>query len=167
MRVNKLEFLKKKIIKTLDVDFDRKLAYWRFKEDKIVFTNGCFDILHKGHIEYLAKAANLGDVLIVGLNSDESVRRLKGEDRPVLDEESRAMALASIGFVDNVVIFDEDTPYELIKKIQPDVLVKGADYNEDDIVGADIVKAKGGEIKTIEFVDGYSTSKIIDKIKSY
>lgn len=167
MRVNKLEFLKKKIIKTLDVDFDRKLAYWRFKEDKIVFTNGCFDILHKGHIEYLAKAANLGDVLIVGLNSDESVRRLKGENRPVLDEESRAMALASIGFVDNVVIFDEDTPYELIKKIQPDVLVKGADYNEDDIVGADIVKAKGGEIKTIEFVDGYSTSKIIDKIKSY
>ena len=167
MRVNKLEFLKKKIIKTLDVDFDRKLAYWRFKEDKIVFTNGCFDILHKGHIEYLAKAANLGDVLIVGLNSDESVRRLKGENRPVLNEESRAMALAAIGFVDNVVIFDEDTPYELIKKIQPDVLVKGADYNEDDIVGADIVKAKGGEIKTIEFVDGYSTSKIIDKIKSY
>lgn len=162
-----MEFLKKKIIKTLDVDFDRKLAYWRFKEDKIVFTNGCFDILHKGHIEYLAKAANLGDVLIVGLNSDESVRRLKGENRPVLNEESRAMALAAIGFVDNVVIFDEDTPYELIKKIQPDVLVKGADYNEDDIVGADIVKAKGGEIKTIEFVDGYSTSKIIDKIKSY
>ena len=167
MRVNKLEFLKKKIIKTLDIEFDRKLAYWRFKEDKIVFTNGCFDILHKGHIEYLAKAANLGDVLIIGLNSDESVKRLKGENRPVLDEESRAMALAAIGFVDNVVIFDEDTPYELIKKIQPDVLVKGADYNEDDIVGADIVKAKGGEIKTIEFVDGYSTSKIIDKIKSF
>ncbi len=162
-----MEFLKKKIIKTLDIEFDRKLAYWRFKEDKIVFTNGCFDILHKGHIEYLAKAANLGDVLIIGLNSDESVRRLKGENRPVLDEESRAMALAAIGFVDNVVIFDEDTPYELIKKIQPDVLVKGADYNEDDIVGADIVKAKGGEIKTIEFVDGYSTSKIIDKIKSF
>ena len=167
MRVNKLEFLKKKIIKTLDIEFDRKLAYWRFKEEKIVFTNGCFDILHKGHIEYLAKAANLGDVLIIGLNSDESVKRLKGENRPVLDEESRAMALAAIGFVDNVVIFDEDTPYELIKKIQPDVLVKGADYNEDDIVGADIVKAKGGEIKTIEFVEGYSTSKIIDKIKSF
>ena len=167
MRVNKLEFLKKKIIKTLDIEFDRKLAYWRFKEDKIVFTNGCFDILHKGHIEYLAKAANLGDVLIIGLNSDESVKRLKGENRPVLDEESRAMALAAIGFVDNVVIFDEDTPYELIKKIQPDVLVKGADYNENDIVGADIVKAKGGEIKTIEFVEGYSTSKIIDKIKSF
>ena len=106
-------------------------------------------------------------MLIIGLNSDESVKRLKGENRPVLDEESRAMALASIGFVDNVVIFDEDTPYELIKKIQPDVLVKGADYKEDDIVGADIVKAKGGEIKTIEFVDGYSTSKIIDKIKSF
>ncbi len=164
MRVNKLEFLKSKIYKNPGIEFDRKLAYWNFKKDKVVFTNGCFDILHRGHVEYLAKAANLGDVLVVGLNSDDSVSRLKGAGRPVLDEESRAMALAAMGFVDLVVIFEEDTPYELIKKVQPDVLVKGADYKEEDIVGYDIVKAKGGEIVTIDFVQGYSTSSIINKV---
>ena len=166
MRVNKLEFLKNKIYKEQNVDFERQLAYWNFKNEKIVFTNGCFDILHKGHIEYLAKAANLGDVMIVGLNSDKSVKTLKGEGRPVLDEDTRAMALASMSFVDMVVVFDENTPYELIKTIKPDVLVKGSDYKEEDIVGYDIVKAKGGEIITIDLVPGYSTSSIIKKIKS-
>jgi rfaE bifunctional protein nucleotidyltransferase chain/domain len=129
---------------------------------KIVFTNGCFDILHRGHVEYLQKAKTFGDKLVVGLNSDASVRRLKGETRPIQDEKSRKIILEALRFVDEVIIFDEDTPYELIKKIQPDVLVKGADYKPEDIVGYDIVKAKGGEVRTVEFVDGHSTSKIVN-----
>ncbi len=141
----------------------RNLNIYRFQDKKIVFTNGCFDILHRGHVEYLAQAAGLGDILIIGLNSDSSVRRLKGENRPVQDEEGRAMVLAGLGFVSHVVLFDEDTPYELIKEIKPDILVKGSDYKEDDIVGADVVKAKGGKVVTIDFIDGYSTSKIIEK----
>ena len=131
---------------------------------KIVFTNGCFDILHRGHVEYLQKAKTFGDRLIVGLNSDASVRRLKGETRPIQDQESRKIILEALRCVDEVIIFDEDTPYELIKKIQPDILVKGADYSPEDIVGYDIVKAKGGEVRTVEFVEGHSTSKIIISI---
>ena len=129
---------------------------------KIVFTNGCFDILHRGHVEYLQKAKTFGDKLVVGLNSDASVRRLKGTSRPIQDQESRKTILEALRCVDEVIIFDEDTPYELIKKIQPDVLVKGADYKPDDIVGYDIVKAKGGEIRTVEFVEGHSTSRIVE-----
>ena len=139
-----------------------RIAMWRLLNNKIVFTNGCFDILHRGHIEYLSQARDNGDVLIIGLNSDASVRRIKGEGRPVLDEMSRALVLASLRFVDGVVLFDEDTPFELIKLVQPDVLVKGGDYTEKTIIGADIVKANGGQVVVIPLVEGYSTSKILN-----
>ncbi|MGN0032711.1 MAG: D-glycero-beta-D-manno-heptose 1-phosphate adenylyltransferase [Candidatus Limimorpha sp.] len=130
---------------------------------KIVFSNGCFDILHRGHVEYLSQAADFGDVLLIGLNTDASVRRLKGESRPINDENARAVVLAGLEFVSAVVLFDEDTPYNLIKKVQPDVLVKGSDYRPENIVGYDIVTAKGGKVKTIDFVEGYSTTKTIEK----
>jgi D-glycero-beta-D-manno-heptose 1-phosphate adenylyltransferase len=143
----------------------RLLAYWNFRNKKIVFTNGCFDIMHLGHIDYLSKAADLGDVLIIGMNSDKSVHCIKGNDRPINNEEGRARLLAALGFTSCVVLFDEETPYELIKFIRPDVLVKGSDYAPENIVGYDIVKEKGGEIVTIDFIDGYSTSSIIEKIK--
>jgi rfaE bifunctional protein nucleotidyltransferase chain/domain len=139
-----------------------RLAMWRLLNNKIVFTNGCFDILHRGHIEYLSQANDLGTVLIIGLNSDASVKRIKGEGRPVQDESSRALLLASLRFVDAVVLFDEDTPLELIKFVEPDVLVKGGDYTEETIVGADVVKARGGEIVTVPLVEGYSTSLILN-----
>ena len=136
-----------------------------FSTNKIVFTNGCFDLLHRGHIEYLSKAADFGELLIIGLNTDASVSRLKGSHRPIQDESSRAHIMAALEFVDLVIYFDEDTPYDLIKIVQPDILVKGADYKAEDIVGYDIVTAKGGQVKTIDFLDGYSTSAIENKIK--
>ncbi len=160
--MNKFELVTRKIV-DFEV-FKQELAYWRFRNHKIVFTNGCFDVLHRGHIEYLAQAASKGDVMVIGLNTDNSVRKLKGENRPVQDEKSRAAILASLQFVDKVILFDEETPYSLIEKIQPDVLVKGADYKPEEIVGYDIVKAKGGEIISIDIVEGYSTSSILDKI---
>ncbi len=135
------------------------------KDEKVVFTNGCFDILHRGHVEYLNKAADCGDTLVLGLNSDSSVRRLKGESRPINDELSRAIVLSGLGAIKHIILFEEDTPYELIKAVQPDVLVKGADYNPEDIVGYDIVKAKGGEVVTISFVEGFSTTSTINKMK--
>ena len=131
---------------------------------KIVFTNGCFDIIHRGHIELLSKAADMGDKLIVGLNTDQSVKRLKGDNRPVQDEISRAMIMASFSFVDLVVLFEEDTPYELIREVQPDILVKGGDYKAEDIVGYDIVTAGNGKVITINFVEGYSTTSIVRKM---
>ena len=134
------------------------------KDKKIVFTNGCFDILHVGHKRYLQQAATLGDILIVGVNSDASVKRLKGPQRPVNNEQDRAEMLSALGFIDYVTIFDEDTPYELIKKIQPDVLVKGGDYKPDEVVGKDIVEARGGKLELISFVEGKSTTNIINKI---
>ncbi len=140
------------------------LGQWRFKQEKIVFTNGCFDILHKGHIDYLTKAAALGSKMIVGLNTDASVKRLKGENRPVNPEEARAQVLAALVFTDKIVLFDEDTPIEIIQYIQPDVLVKGNDYKVNEIVGYDIVKAKGGEIITIELTEDYSTTNILKKL---
>ena len=147
--------------------FVHKLNLWRFFGKKIVFTNGCFDILHRGHVDYLSKARDLGDVLVVGINSDASVKRLnKAPERPINTEQTRAFIMASLLLTDAVVIFDEDTPYELIKIVQPDVLVKGSDYKPEDIVGADIVKAKGGEVVTIELTQGFSTTGLIDKIKS-
>ena len=158
-----LPYIKNKIARTQE-EASRTLSLWRFKDEKIVFTNGCFDILHRGHIEYLAQAANLGTKLIIGLNSDASVKRLKGENRPVNDENARALALASLIFVDEVILFDSDTPYDLIYYFQPDVLVKGGDYNPEEIVGYDIVKAKNGKIITIDFVEGYSTTSILNKI---
>jgi len=134
-------------------------------QGKVVFTNGCFDILHRGHITYLAQARQMGDLLVVGLNSDASVRRLKGPARPVNDEQSRALLLAALEMVDYVVLFEEDTPYNLILKVKPDLLVKGGDYAIDNIVGADFVKQRGGEVRTIPFVQGFSSSSIIDHLK--
>lgn len=146
-------------------DLEAKLRAWRSAQKTIVFTNGCFDILHRGHVEYLAQAADLGDVLVVGLNTDASVKRLKGESRPVNDEQSRALLLSALQFVDAVVLFDDDTPYELIKQVQPDVLVKGNDYKPEEIVGYDIVTAKGGKVLTINLVEGFSTTNIIKRMK--
>ncbi len=159
-----LELVERKII-TRD-KLKNLRAIWNLKDKKVVFTNGCFDIVHRGHVEYLAQAHALGTTLVVGVNTDASVRRLKGPARPVQDEVARAMVLASMQFVSYVVLFDEDTPYELIKEVQPDILVKGADYKPEDIVGYDIVKAKGGEVVTIPFVEGYSTSGVIAKLQS-
>ncbi len=133
--------------------------------EKVVFTNGCFDILHIGHIRYLQEAAKLGDILVIGLNSDASVKRLKGDERPVNCEADRAELLSALGFIDYVVVFDEDTPYELISVIQPDVLVKGGDYAPDEVVGKDIVERNGGKLVILPFVDGKSTTGIINKIK--
>lgn len=158
-----LKLLQSKII--TDDNLNALLTYWRLKDEKIVFTNGCFDLLHRGHIEYLARAASLGSILVVGMNSDASVRRLKGDQRPVQDEYSRALLTTSLRFVTGVKLFDEDTPYELIRRIVPDVLVKGGDYKEEDIVGGDVVKSNGGEIVTIDFTEGYSTSGLIEKIR--
>jgi rfaE bifunctional protein nucleotidyltransferase chain/domain len=161
--MDKLKFIQSKII---DVNnLDAQLAFWRFKNYKIVFTNGCFDIIHRGHIEYLAQAASYGDILILGLNTDNSVRRIKGETRPVQDEYARAITLAALQFVNAVVLFDDETPHNLINKVQPDILIKGSDYKPESIVGYDIVKAKGGEVVTIDFIDGYSTTRIIEKLK--
>ncbi|MGQ1787922.1 D-glycero-beta-D-manno-heptose 1-phosphate adenylyltransferase [Saccharicrinis sp. GN24d3] len=137
---------------------------WQLDSEKVVFTNGCFDIVHRGHVEYLAKAAEKGNRLLLGLNTDSSVSRIKGPARPIVDQESRAIVLAAFEFIDLIVFFDEDTPYELIKTVQPDVLVKGADYKVEDIVGYDIVSGRGGSVETITFVDGFSTTDIIDKI---
>ena len=131
------------------------LSSWREQGEQIVFTNGCFDIIHRGHVDYLARAAALGNKMIIGLNTDNSIRRIKGDSRPITDEYSRAFVLAGFAFVDAVIFFDEDTPYNLIQDIQPDILVKGSDYKEEDIVGADIVKARGGRIITMEFVPGF------------
>ncbi|HNW97212.1 MAG TPA: D-glycero-beta-D-manno-heptose 1-phosphate adenylyltransferase [Bacteroidales bacterium] len=147
------------------IKLKRHLAFWKFKNQSIVFTNGCFDIIHLGHIDYLSKAADNGNILIIGLNTDKSVKNIKGEKRPINNEETRALFLASLFFVDAVVLFDEDTPYELIKTITPDILIKGSDYKAEEIVGNDIVKSKGGKIITIDFLEGYSTTSIIEKIK--
>ena len=140
---------------------EEKLNLWRKEGKTIVFSNGCFDILHRGHVEYLSKAADLGDVLIIGLNTDASVKRIKGPSRPVNDEKARAVVLAALEFVDAIMFFDEDTPYNLIKNVQPDVLVKGKDYKAEDIVGYDIVTNKGGKVETIELVEGFSTTNIL------
>ncbi|MCF8261441.1 MAG: D-glycero-beta-D-manno-heptose 1-phosphate adenylyltransferase [Melioribacteraceae bacterium] len=131
---------------------------------KVVFTNGCFDILHAGHVDYLIKAKNAGDVLVVALNTDASVKRIKGENRPVVPENQRAFIMANLKPVDYVTFFDEETPHNVIAKLIPNVLIKGADWNLDNIVGKDIVEENGGEVKTIEFVTNQSTSQIIEKI---
>src|SRR5476651_76002 len=142
-----------------------KRAEWKSEGKKVVFTNGVFDLLHIGHITYMAKASELGDKLIIGLNADSSVKRIKGEDRPVNDQNSRALLLAALFFVDAIVVFEEDTPHQLISTLLPGVLVKGADYAIENIVGGKEVIANGGEVKTITFVDGYSSTSIIKRIK--
>ena len=147
-------------------DLAPKVKEWNTQGKKIVFTNGVFDLVHPGHIAYLNEAANLGDVLIVGLNSDQSVKRLKGESRPVNDEFSRSQLLAALFFVDAVLLFNEDTPIKLINAISPDILVKGGDYQIATIVGAKETLARGGEVKVLHFLPGYSSTAIINKIKN-
>ena len=138
---------------------------WKKAGYKVVFTNGCFDIVHLGHIDYLEKAAALGSKLIVGLNTDTSVTQLKGPSRPINEEYARSRMLAAFAFVDAVVLFADDTPLELIEQLTPDILVKGNDYAIDDIVGAKHVMANGGEVKTVDLVAGFSTTNLIDKIQ--
>lgn len=157
-------------------DIQAKVGDWAFAQKtvknwqnqglEVVFTNGCFDILHYGHLHYLAEARQLGDKLVVGLNGTDSVSRLKGEHRPIQDEQTRLFMLASLQFVDLVVVFEQDTPAELIQYLEPDLLVKGGDYKIKEIVGAETVLAKGGQVKTLDFVSGYSTTNIEKKIKN-
>jgi rfaE bifunctional protein nucleotidyltransferase chain/domain len=163
-RSSNLDLLRSKILSNEELLL--QLSRWRLLSQRIVFTNGCFDILHLGHIDYLAKASDAGDVLIVGVNSDASTAALKGPSRPINNQNQRTQILASIQFIDAVVIFEEPTPYQLISTVQPDVLIKGADYKVEEIVGYDIVKAKNGIVKTIDFLPGYSTTLIEDKIRS-
>jgi len=145
-------------------DFKAVLDQWKIAGQTIVFTNGCFDLVHRGHIDSLAKAADFGDRLIVGLNSDISVRLLKGENRPLIDQQSRAVMLASLLMVDAVILFSDETPYELIRSILPDVLVKGAEYRIEEIAGFDVVLASGGRVERIGLTQGFSTSDLIQKI---
>lgn len=160
-------------IKTLS-EAAEQVRLWKSNGEKVVFTNGCFDILHKGHVTYLAQAADFGTKLVVALNTDASVKRLgKGDERPVNPETARCVVMAALGFVDAVVVFDEDTPLESILVLQPDVLVKGADYDAEEtnpeskkyIVGSAEVRANGGTVKTVELVQGFSTTEIISKLK--
>lgn len=141
-----------------------QIKKWQNNDEKVVFTNGCFDVLHAGHIKYLFKAKSLGDHLVIGLNTDSSVRIFKGKNRPLQDEQDRALILAALEAVDLVVLFDEDTPLEIITFLKPDILVKGSDYTIDNIVGAKEIVQWGGKVETIEFVNGKSTSLIIEKM---
>lgn len=155
------------LIKSKIYSLDKFLALrrvWKFQEEELVFTNGCFDILHLGHVEYLAKAAYLGKHMVVGLNTDASIKRIKGPSRPLQDEQTRQMVMASLHFVDAVVLFDDDTPYELIKAIVPDILVKGSDYKAESIIGYDIVIQNGGSVQTIDLTEGYSTTNVVNKM---
>ena len=157
-----------------NIDIERKIVgrdffienTYKLHRQKVVFTNGCFDVLHFGHVHYLLEAKKLGDILVVGLNSDDSVRRLKGPSRPINGEKERAFVLAALSCVDYVVLFEEDTPGNLIKTVQPDVLVKGGDYQLENIVGADFVMQNGGTVTTIPFVEGYSSTHILEQLKT-
>ncbi|MEX8549130.1 MAG: D-glycero-beta-D-manno-heptose 1-phosphate adenylyltransferase [Mucilaginibacter sp.] len=161
--LDKLAVIKKKVL-NLD-QLQNALVTWRLMSQKIVFTNGCFDILHPGHVISLAGAASFGNRLIVGVNSDASTKRLKGANRPVQNEEGRALLLASMHFIDAVIIFDEDTPEKLIRAVSPDVLVKGGDYRVEDIAGADWVISHGGKVELINYLNNSSSTNIIQKIK--
>ena len=159
-----LNTLKKKIYSSEEiVSVSRS---WKNEGKKIVFTNGCFDLVHSAHITVLAKSAELGDKLIVGLNSDESIKKIKGPKRPIIKEDSRAILLASLSFIDAVVLFSEETPYTLISQLFPDILAKGGDYKESEIAGSNIVRENGGEVIIIPFIDGFSSTNIIKKIKN-
>jgi D-glycero-beta-D-manno-heptose 1-phosphate adenylyltransferase len=170
--MGRLQTIQAKIVTVAEAR--QRIAMWHLKEHTVVFTNGCFDILHTGHVTYLAEAASLGSKLIVAINTDASVKRLgKGADRPINSEASRAFVLAGLGFIDLVVLFNNDTPLEVIKELLPDVLVKGADYDSKErnplskryIVGADIVSENGGRVEAIALVEGFSTTAIIDRMK--
>jgi rfaE bifunctional protein nucleotidyltransferase chain/domain len=160
----KAENFKNKIIEFNKIEnISRRI---RHGKKTIVTTNGCFDILHLGHVEYLQQASALGDVLIVGINSQDSVRRIKGRDRPITSEQGRISVVAALGFVDFCVLFNEDTPVELLKRIKPDIHVKGGDYSSDDLIEKKVIEDNGGVIKILPLVDGYSTTNIIEKLKS-
>lgn len=146
-------------------EIQQKIGSYPAIGQRVVFTNGCFDLVHRGHIDYLSRARELGDCLVVGLNSDASVRRLKGPERPINNEQDRALLLAAFSFVDHVILFEEDTPYNLIQRVQPDILVKGGDYVVENIVGYDIVTARGGQVLTLPFIDGFSTTNIVEKLR--
>lgn len=161
--MNHLAFVEQKIKSLQDLVHLRNV--WRFKEEPVVFTNGCFDLMHKGHIHSLSQAASFGKHLIVGVNSDYSIRRIKKAGRPIQDEHSRTLVLAAFSFVDTVMLFDEDTPQHLIHVLMPDVLVKGGDYSIDTIVGAKEVLANGGRVEIIPLIKGYSTTAIEARIK--
>lgn len=161
--MSNLDLIKSKIYDIKELE--RFLYLAKYEKKKIVFTNGCFDILHLGHVEYLSKAKDLGDILIIGVNSDTSPYWLtKGPDRPINNEVNRGMILSSLFFVDAIVFFSDETPLKLIEIIKPDILVKGGDYQEEKICGYDILKSYNGEVKTINLVEGYSTTSIIQKI---
>lgn len=161
--MHRLEWIQNKILPRDELA--RRRNSWRALGQKVVFTNGCFDILHHGHLDLIAKASEQGNILIVAINTDDSVKRLKGAERPLNHEQDRAFQLASLLCVDAVTFFNEDTPKELIELIKPDVLVKGGDYSMEGIVGAEFVKSYGGHVEIIPFVQGYSTSSLIDRIK--
>jgi rfaE bifunctional protein nucleotidyltransferase chain/domain len=161
--MHELENIKSKIYSLLDLE--QQVNTWKQSGEEIVFTNGCFDIIHKGHIEMLVQTADLGNRLIVGLNSDSSIQKLKGKNRPIIDEQSRAILLASFSFVDAVILFSEDTPINLISSLKPDVLAKGGDYEISTIVGHKVVQENGGQVILVPFVEGFSSTAIIDKIK--
>lgn len=171
--MTRLDNLQNKIV-TLE-EAIRRVGIWHHTGMKVTFTNGCFDLLHKGHVTYLTQASDLGNRLVVGLNSDASVKRQgKSEERPINDQDARAVVLAGLSVVDLVIIFDEDTPYDLIQTLQPDIVAKGSDYDADErdssskkyIVGSDIMDAKGGQVVAIPLVEGFSTTDIIGKIKN-
>ncbi len=171
--MGRFEQVKHKVVSVQEMK--ERIQEWKNSDEKVVFTNGCFDILHEGHVTYLAKAADFGSKLIIAINTDASVKRQgKGEERPINPESSRALILASLGFVDGVVFFDEDTPVSVIELLKPDVLVKGADYDADEkdpsgkkyIVGRETILANGGEVKTVALVEGFSTTNIVKKLKS-
>tara|TARA_B100000768_G_C11036920_1_gene272541 strand:+ start:128 stop:619 length:492 start_codon:yes stop_codon:yes gene_type:complete len=143
-----------------------QVEQWKKSGNKIVFTNGCFDIIHKGHIEVLANTADLGNKLIIGLNSDQSIQKIKGEGRPIIDEQSRAILLSALSFVDAIILFSEETPLKLISSLLPDVLAKGGDYEIKNIVGNEIVQQNGGKVKLVPLIVGYSSTSIIKKIKN-
>ncbi|HIG32043.1 MAG TPA: D-glycero-beta-D-manno-heptose 1-phosphate adenylyltransferase [Flavobacteriales bacterium] len=157
--------LKNKIfsVENLKLQVDK----WKVSGERVVFTNGCFDIIHQGHIEVLARTADLGTKLIIGLNSDSSIQKLKGENRPIIQQQSRAILLASFSFVDAVILFSEDTPINLISTLLPDVLAKGGDYKVKTIVGHEIVQKNGGKVILVPFVDGFSSTTIIENIRKY
>ncbi len=159
-----LKELKNKIFTLSDLEI--QVGKWKAQGNEIVFTNGCFDIIHRGHIEVLARTADLGNKLIIGLNSDSSIQELKGKNRPIINENSRAILLASLSFVDGVVLFSEQTPLNLIKTIIPDILAKGGDYEITEIAGHDVVQNNGGKVILVPFIDGFSTTNIIEKIKT-
>ncbi len=170
--MSRLSYLKNKIVSPEEAT--RIVNGWKMKGEKAVFTNGCFDILHQGHVVYLAKAAELGDRLVIGLNSDASIKRQnKGAERPINNQEAREIVLSALGFVDLIVIFENDTPIDLIQKLNPDVLVKGADYDPSEtnsnskkyIVGSDFVRQNNGQVAVIELEEGFSTTALIHKIK--